>query len=319
MQTACSGCDVPYSSAHSNTLLVACKDERALQVIDLEAWEVIHSVGFSAITGHEVAADSDTGLAYVPIYGDGVVGEPGSDGSSIDVVDYRGGKLVSTIQLPRPARPHCAVLDGQGRLLITTELTQSVTIVDVSTHEVLGQIPTGHDQAHMLAVSEDGTLGYTANVAPGTISVLDLPRGQLMGRVEVSARLNRISLGHDGRAYCADQYQARLAVIDTQARSVDSWLSLPAVGLGSAITPDGRALLIALRGAGLVVRLDLDTGKVNGQVAVPTEPVNVVTNGRIAYVSSSEADVVSAFDIESMELLNMIRTGRCPDGLAVTR
>jgi len=39
------------------------------------------------VNGHEVMASKDGRFAYVPIYGNSGVGRPGTDGSTIDVID----------------------------------------------------------------------------------------------------------------------------------------------------------------------------------------------------------------------------------------
>ncbi len=57
---------------------------------------------------------------------------------------------------------------------MTTELDQSVTIIDPKTLKIVGSIPTGQPESHMLTISHDGLRGYTANVGPGTVSVLDI-------------------------------------------------------------------------------------------------------------------------------------------------
>ena len=59
-------------------------------------------------------------------------------------------------------------------LYVTTELDKAVTVIDPKTLKIVGQIPTGQEQSHMLVLTHDGKHGYTANVGPGTVSVLDM-------------------------------------------------------------------------------------------------------------------------------------------------
>ena len=49
-----------------------------------------------------------------------------------------------------------------------------MTVIDPLTLKLVGSVPTGQAKSHMLAISLDGLKGYTANVGPGTVSVLDL-------------------------------------------------------------------------------------------------------------------------------------------------
>ena len=68
-------------------LLVVCKDDRTLEVIDLETAGIAGAVIASGSTPHEVVATEDGRWAYVPIYSDAPVGSAGSDGRRVDIVD----------------------------------------------------------------------------------------------------------------------------------------------------------------------------------------------------------------------------------------
>ena len=91
------------------------------------------------------------------------------------VIDIAAGKVVGNLDFGHEVRPHLPVFGPKdGLLYVTTELDQAVTIVDPKTLKMVGSIPTGQPESHMLAISHDGRRGYTANVGPGTVSVLDM-------------------------------------------------------------------------------------------------------------------------------------------------
>jgi hypothetical protein len=50
-------------------------------------------------TGGEVSLSKDGRLAYVPIYSNVAVGEPGTDGNTIEIVDRQGRKLAGRLHL----------------------------------------------------------------------------------------------------------------------------------------------------------------------------------------------------------------------------
>jgi DNA-binding beta-propeller fold protein YncE len=78
---------------------------------------------------------------------------------------------VGRLDFGHGVRPHCIVMNPRdGLLYVTTEIDRTVTIVDPKTFKIVGSIPTGQEQSHMLVLSHDGRFGYTANVGPGTIS-----------------------------------------------------------------------------------------------------------------------------------------------------
>jgi DNA-binding beta-propeller fold protein YncE len=75
------------SSPSGGMLLVANKGDRTLGFIDPTAGQQIATVAEGGETGHEVAASSDGKRAFVPIYGNSGVGMPGTDGSTLAVID----------------------------------------------------------------------------------------------------------------------------------------------------------------------------------------------------------------------------------------
>ncbi len=104
-------------------------------------------------------------------------------------------------------------------LYVTTELDNTVTAIDPRTLKVLYTIPTGTIESHMLAISHDDKLGYTANVSPGSVSVLDLTTHKNVAVIPVAKHVQRISISRDDKlVFTSDSSTPRLAVIDASAR-----------------------------------------------------------------------------------------------------
>ena len=152
---------------------------------------------------------------------------------------------------------------------MTTELDRAITLIDPKTLKIVGSIPTGQPESHMLALSHDGRRGYTANVGPGTVSVLDIPARKTIAVIPISGNTQRISISNDDRwVFTADQTKPRLAVIDTASNQVKTWIPLDGFGYGSAPTPDGRWLIIAIPDKNKVDVIDLKTMQPAPPIAV---------------------------------------------------
>ncbi len=299
-------------------LLVAQKGGRSLALVDPAAGKVVANVAESGVTGHEVAASPDGRYAFVPIYGNSGVGKPGTDGRTIDVVDLAARKVIRTIAFDHGVRPHCAVLGPDGMLYVTTELDRSVTLIDPESLKIVGSIPTGQEQSHMLAISRDGLRGYTANVGPGTVSVLDMKARKTLAVIPVSGQVQRIAVSPDGQwVFTADQTEPRLAVLSTATNSVKTWVRLSGLGYGSAVTPDGAFLLIAVPDANKVDVVDLSTMTRVRSISVAQSPqeVLIAPNGKTAYVSCIDSNQVDAIDLSTWTVTQHIATGHGTDGL----
>ena len=301
-------------------LLVANKGEHTLGIIDPVQGQQIAKVEEGGITGHEVAASPDGRLAFVPLYGNSGVGMPGTDGRTVAVIDIVSRKLVNTIDLGKPLRPHCAVFGPQnGLLYVTTELGQSVTIIDPESMRLIGSVPTGQPESHMLAISHDGKRGYTSNVGVGTISVLDLEARQKIAVIQVSRHAQRIALSVDDRwVFTADQTQPQLAVIDTSTDGVAKWIPLESHAYGTAATLDGKWLLVTLPDLGKVAVVDLSSMSVVRSVVVPKAPQEILVrpDNQVAYVSCDASRKVAAINLQTWNVDQLIDAGHAADGLA---
>jgi DNA-binding beta-propeller fold protein YncE len=300
-------------------LVVDQKGDRSLAIVDPVAGKVIADVAENGTTGHEVAASPDGRLAFVPIYGNSGVGKPGTDGANIVVVDVATHKVVGNIAFDHGVRPHCAVFGPKdGLLYVTTEIDHSVTIIDPKTLKIVGAIPTGQPESHMLTLSHDGLRGYTANVGPGTVSVLDVKARKTVQVIPVSGNVQRIAISDDDRwVFTADETSPRLAVIDTATNAVVKWVKLDGLGYGSAPTPDGRFLLIAIPDANAVDVIDLKTMTLAAKVAVGKNPQEVLVrpDGKAAYVSCIDSNEVDEIDGSTWKVTRTIATGKGTDGL----
>jgi DNA-binding beta-propeller fold protein YncE len=309
---------IPMPGGHMY-LLVANKAANTLGLIDPDSAKQIATVSESGITAHEVVASPDGKLAFVPIYGNSGVGQPGTDGNAIDVVDLETRHTIQTIKFDHGVRPHCAVIGPKdGMLYVTTELKQSVTVIDPRSFKIVGEIPTGQPESHMLAISPDGARGYTANVGPGTVSVLDIANRKTLNIIKIANHVQRISVSGDGKwVFTADTEKPRLAVISTASNTVDHWIDLPDTGYGSAATPNGATLIIAIPHKNSVAVVDLKTMKVSKVVEVAANPQEVLIRpgGKMAYVSCINTGQVAAVDTSDWSV-KLIDAGKGADGLA---
>jgi len=310
---------LPAGFAQPGRLLVAQKGDTSLAIVDPVAGTRIASVDEGAITGHEVAGSPDGRLAVVPIYGNSGVGKPGTDGKSIVVIDIASHKIVGNVEFDHGVRPHCAVFGPKdGMLYVTTEIDHSVTIVDPKTWKIVGAIPTGQPESHMLAIAHDGRRGYTANVGPGTVSVLDMEARKTLAVIPVSGETQRIAISNDDRwVFTADQTKPQMAVIDTATNTVKTWVPLSGLGYGASATKDGRWLLMPIPAKNVVDVVDLKTMRVARSVAVGANPQEVLAEpgGKVAYVSCIGANRVDEIDLANWKVARSIATGKGTDGL----
>jgi DNA-binding beta-propeller fold protein YncE len=312
---------VVLAQAPGRGLLLVCnKGDESLGIIDVNTGKQVATVPEGGTTGHEVAASPDGKTAYVPIYGNAGVGKPGTDGDRMVAIDIASRKVTGTVKFGKGVRPHLPVFGPRnGLLYVTTELEQAITIVDPKTLKIVGQIPTGQPESHMLAISHDGRRGYTANVGPGTVSVLDMEARKTLTVIPISGETQRISISPDDKmVFTSDQKTPRLAVIDTATNKVKNWVALPGAGYGTAPTPDGKFLLVDVPSKNQVAVVDLTAMKVVKNLDVPAAPQAVVVrpDGKEAYASCNDSHKIAVIDVANWTVKGTIDAGAGADGLA---
>lgn len=321
--------DVSRGPSGKGTLVVVNQVEHNVSFVESEI-----SRRFATITvgvnGHEAAVSPDARLVYVPIYGNSGVGKPGTDGDTIDVIDIGKRQVSSSIKLGKPLRPHRAEFGPGGLLYVTAELDNAIIIVDPATQRVVGEIPTGQPQSHMLVFSPDGSRAYTSNVGAGNISVLNIPGRRLITVIPVAKVIQRISISPDGsRVFTHDQDSPRLAVIDVAngkktetsgsapAFKVNHWIDLPGVAYASAPTPDGKWLLVACINRQLLA-IDLATLKIAKTFELPGSPSEILVrpDGGVAFVSCMGSGKIAVVDLRAWQAKEPIVLTPGVDGLA---
>jgi YVTN family beta-propeller protein len=307
-------------AASSGLLVVANKGDHTLGIVDPASGKQLAAVPEGGVTGHEVIVSPDGKTAYVPIYGDSGVGKPGTNGSNMVAVDLASRKIVGNLDFGHGVRPHCPVFGPRnGQLYVTTELDKTISIIDPATLKIVGTVPTGQEESHMLAISHDGKRGYTANVGPGTVSVLDLVARKTLAIIPISKQTQRISISQDdSMVFTSDQTKPQLAVIDTATNTVKNWVPLPGPGYGSSVARNGDWLVIAIQKTKQVAVVNLHTMKVDHTVDVPAVPQETLLGpgDKIAYVSCDSSSQVAAIDTATWKVIKLIDVGKGADGLA---
>ena len=296
--------------------------EGIIGIIDVENNKEVGRIPEGGIISHFVQVAPDSNIAFVPIYGTGGVGTPGTDGSKITVLDLVQKKQIDAIDLGHGARPHQAFFNPKdGLLYVTTERDYALTIVDPKTRKVVGKVPTGQPESHDFVFSPDSKRAYTVNVFAGTISVLDIENRKLLNIVPIitdavdpntpagggggggaaafrTMMVQRISISPDGRyVFTQDQRHQALAMMDTRTMKVVGSIPLPQRGLGSNVTPDGKYALAT--GNDQVAVVDIKEQKVIKSIPVGRTPQEIFIrpDGQYAYVTGNNVPYITAIKL----------------------
>src|SRR5215470_8236896 len=181
-------------------------------------------------TVHELLVVPETGLAYVPIFGDGIHGRNPNPGHLLCIIDLAQRAHVGDIDLRPYIAPHTLKLGPDGLIYITCENSAVVALIDRSTRTVVDAIESGSTNGHRLIISPDGQRLYTENEEDGTVSVIDLPRRKLLCKIKTPRPLAGIAISADwGTVVAVDDAEPTLFLIDTASDQVAETVQLERV------------------------------------------------------------------------------------------
>ena len=307
-------------------LVVTCKKTHSVAFIDTASNKQVAACVIG-VEGHELAVSPDGAHVFVPIYGlygfgSPKFGEPGTKGNTVDVVEVANKTRVRTIDLGEYSYPHGATFGPDGLLYVTAEGKKAVAILDPKTMKRVGSISTGQEVTHMIAITRDGRRAYTANIASGTVTVLDLEARKALRQITIGEQAQRIALSPDERwAFSNDVTGRRVAFIDTRSHEVSDTVSIPGKGLGMSVSPDGKWLLSVMYWDGGVAVVDIEQRKLVRTLPTGKNPsVALFTpDGSKVYVSNTGEASIYVFDTSSWEKIAEIATDPGPDGMGWVR
>jgi YVTN family beta-propeller protein len=264
-------------------------------------------------TVHELLVVPETGLAYVPIFGDGIHGRNPNPGHLLCIFDLDKRAHVGDIDLRPYIAPHTLKLGPDGLIYITCENSAVVAVIDRSTHKVVDAIESGSTNGHRLIISPDGQRLYTENEEDGTVSVIDLPHRKLLRKIATPRPLAGIAIAADGRTVVAvDDEEPTLFLIDTESERVVETVRLEGVPEAAQIarySPDFEMIGVTSIKSNTVSLID-PSFRSQTAIKVGSQPMDMAFHGDELLVACQGDGSVHVIDIPARRAKHSFRAGK---------
>jgi YVTN family beta-propeller protein len=268
--------------------------------LDPKTYEVEKTLKGFQRTVHELLVVPETGTAYVPIFGDGIHGRNPNPGHLLCVIDLKNRTHAADIDLRPYIAPHTLKLGPDGLIYITCENSAVVAVIDRLTNTVVDAIDSGSTNGHRLIIASDGQRLYTENEEDSTVSVIDLPKRKLLGKISTPRALAGITISPDGRTVIAvDDIEPTLFLIDTVAGKVDATMRLEGVPEAAQIarySPDNKMLAVTSLKSNMVSLID-PSFRQQAAVKVGDQPMDMAFRGDELFVACQGDGSVHVVDI----------------------
>jgi YVTN family beta-propeller protein len=301
------------NASASGTLIIGNKGEDTVSFIDLNDGRELARPR-TGPQPHEVAVSPDGLEAAVVAYG----------GTTIDIFEIRKRERIRTIDLAPHKAPHGIVWLPDGRIVVTTERSQSLAIIDTNNGDKVSAIPTGQEISHMVAVAPDAARAYVANIRSGTVTAIDLKKNEKIRDLPAGKEPEGLALTPDGnQLWVADRGGDTVHVFDTRELKETARIDVGKTPIRLVISPDGRTAITSNFGTGDLTMIDVADRRVARTIAVSgaadAQQVTILfsTDGSRLYVAETGRDRVAEVDVAAGKVLRHLPAGKNGDGLAI--
>ena len=206
-----------------------------------------------------------------------------------------------------------------NRTYVANGASDTVSVIDVNTQQILATIPVGHTPTYVVA-KPDGERVYVSNRDSNTVSIISTATNWVTHTIAVGSKPQGVAVSADGsRLYVSNSGSNSVSVIDAATNSVVATYSTGASPNGLAVTSDGK-LYVANRDNNTVSVLNAANGTVAaGPIAVGSLPTCVAVNpaGTRVYVTNASG-TVSVISTANNTVMATVPVGSAPVGVSVS-
>jgi PQQ-dependent catabolism-associated beta-propeller protein len=220
------------------------------------------------------------------------------------------------------------VLHPSGNpLYVANEDDNLVTVVDINSGKVIGDIPVGVEPEGM-GMSPDGKVLVNTSETTNMAHFIDTTTHKTFDNVLVDSRPRVAIFNPAGtQLWVSSEIGGTVTVINPADRKVLKKISFEIPGItkeaiqpvGVRITQDGKLAFVALGPANRVAVIDTSTFEVVKYLLVGQRvwQMAFTPDGKKLLTTNGASNDVSVIDVAALKVIKSIRTGRYPWGVVV--
>ena len=327
------GASLPVASAFaqslSGTIVSANMTANTASVVDVASGE-LRATYETGQGPHEVAISHDGRWAVISVYGDRT-----SIGHSLLVLDLKGETAPRSIEMGDLRRPHgMRFLPGDQKLVVTSEATQKIAIVNFAKGTVDTTVATNQPATHMVVIDAPGKRAFTTNISAKTVSVLDLTRDTLVRTIDIGQRIEGIAVNPDASEVWLGVNDGKIVLVYNPS-SGERVATIEGFGMAYrlSVTPDGKYAVVSDPGAERVMIVDAKGHKIRHTLEMANLPgttgdgaahpspqgVTLSRDGKLAFVTLKALGEVAVIDIAAGRVLKTLKVGGGSDGVGFSQ
>jgi len=223
----------------------------------------------------------------------------------------------------RPGNLSAAVQNFPSRVYVPNSRSNSVTVIDPATFQVIDRFPVGRLPQHVTPSYDLKTL-WVLNDKGNSLTRIDPATGKPDGSIRVRDPYN-MYYTPDGRyAIVVAEQQHRLNFLDAAGMKLCHSLEVPCKGVDHMdFSADGRYLIASCEFGHSLIKVDVERQQVLGSLPLERhnmpQDVKLSPDGSVFFVADMDAGGVHLVDGDRLSYIGFIPTGKGAHGLYVSR
>ena len=205
-----------------------------------------------------------------------------------------------------------------SRVFVANESSNTVTVVDGDSFQVVATVDSRNHATHDLAVSRDGRWLFATNLASGRLSAINTRALETVASIATGDRAHVVTLTNDNRpAWVANHGENTISIVDTTTFRILGTIAVGKGPTGLTFSRDGRFAYVSNQGDKTVEVIDTASHKVIKAIPVGTNPHFLVLgpDGRIWGTNTGGTDIY-VIDPATQDKIASLNVGPAPQQIA---
>jgi YVTN family beta-propeller protein len=208
------------------------------------------------------------------------------------------------------------LIAGSLRVYVANTDGASISIIDVSTNQVVGEIPVSKNP-HAVLLSPDKTRFYVPSESEDVLDVIDRPSLKSIARVPLGRRPNNLAITPDGRyVYVCIRQESWVAVVDTQRLQVVKKIPVGRNPHNVYLLPDRKHMLATSMGDNKLTLINTETQEPQSEMPLPgvPRPLAMDESAKHLFIQLSNLHGFIVFDPASCKTVKTVLLPEAPPG-----
>ncbi|MBI4245732.1 MAG: beta-propeller fold lactonase family protein [Candidatus Rokubacteria bacterium] len=204
---------------------------------------------------------------------------------------------------------------GAATLYVTNTKSDSISIVDTNTLDVIGTIPLGRGKPNRVVFHPDGKQAWVVYDKSHDLGIVDADARKLVRRVKIGGNPYNLAFSPDGRFlyvldWSSDTSNDEVIVYDLKAERVEARIEVSTWPAHGIFSRDARLLYVSGETAGDVTVIDTTARAVVGRLVHgggDAMGLALTADGKLLYAAAGENKTIVKIDTATNRQIGEIR------------